>query len=165
MSKTISIIVAVAENNGIGNENKLLAYISADLKHFKEKTKEHTVVMGRNTWFSLPNRPLPKRTNIVITNNPNETFEGAVTVYSIDEAIEKCPDNQESFIMGGAMVYQQFFTIADKIYLTKIHKEFPADTFFPEITSANWKEVKRVDITDDEQAGINYSFIDYEAIK
>lgn len=161
MSKTLSIIVAVAESNAIGNENKLLAYISDDLKRFKEITKGHTVVMGRNTWFSLSNRPLPNRTNIVITNNPNETLEGAVTVFSIDEAIEKCPDNHESFIMGGAMVYKQFFPIADKLYLTKIHKEFIADTFFPEITLDKWKEVKKIDVTDDEKAGMDYSFIDY----
>jgi len=160
MPKTISIIVAVAEKNAIGNNNKLLTHISDDLKRFKQITKGHTVVMGRNTWFSLPNRPLPNRTNIVITNNPDETFDGAVTVYSIDEAIEKCPDNHESFVMGGAMVYKQFFSIAHKLYLTKIHKAFDADTFFPEVSETEWEVVKQVDITDDKQAGLNYSFID-----
>lgn len=164
MSKTLSIIVAVAEDNGIGNENKLLAYISADLKRFKETTKGHTVVMGRNTWFSLPNRPLPHRTNIVITNQADEVFEGAQTVYSIDEAIEKCPENEESFIMGGAMVYQQFFPIAHKLYLTKIHKAFPADTFFPEVKEKEWKVVNETLVSDDEKAGLEYSFIDLERI-
>jgi len=164
MSKTLSIIVAVAENNGIGNENKLLTHISADLKRFKEITKGHTVIMGRNTWFSLPNRPLPNRTNIVITNNPNETFDGAVTVYSIDEAVEKCPDNHESFIMGGAMVYEQFFPIAHKLYLTKIHKKFTADTFFPEVKETEWKELNNIKVVDDEKAGLQYSFIDLERV-
>ncbi len=164
MTKTLSIIVAVAENNAIGNNNKLLAYISNDLKRFKEITKGHTVVMGRNTWFSLPKRPLPNRTNIVITNNPNETFNGAVTVYSIDEAIENCPNNHESFIMGGAMVYKQFFPLAHKLYLTKIHKSFEADTFFPEIDEKKWEVIKQIDITNDEKAGLNYSFIDLKRI-
>ncbi|MDA3891552.1 MAG: dihydrofolate reductase [Salinivirgaceae bacterium] len=164
MSKILSIIVAVAEDNGIGNENKLLTHISDDLKRFKKITKGHTVVMGRNTWFSLPNRPLPYRPNIVITNNPDEKFEGATTVYSIDEAITQCPENEESFIIGGAMVYQQFFPKADKLYLTKIHKTFPTDTFFPEVLQSEWKVLKEEHINDDEKAGLNYSFIDLERI-
>lgn len=164
MAKTISIIVAVAEDNGIGFENKLLTHISADLKRFKQITKGHTVVMGRNTWFSLPNRPLPNRQNIVITNQPDEVFEGADTVRSIEEAIEKCPENEESFIMGGAMVYKQFFPLAHKLYLTKIHKTFPADTFFPEVSEIEWKEAAREDISNDDQAGLSYSFIDLERI-
>ncbi len=162
MSKTLSIIVAVAENNGIGLKNELLTHVSADLKRFKQITKGHTVVMGRNTWFSLPNRPLPNRRNIVITNNPDEKFEGAETVYSIDEAIERCPENEESFIMGGAMVYEQFFPLAHKLYLTKIHKDFEADTFFPEVTNNDWKVNDEQRINDDGQAGLEYSFIDLE---
>lgn len=162
MSKTLSIIVAVAEDYGIGLKNELLTHVSADLKRFKKITKGHTVVMGRNTWFSLPNRPLPGRQNIVITNNKNETFEGASTVYSIDEAIENCPENEESFIMGGAMVYKQFFPIVNKLYLTRIHKAFEADTFFPEVNAEDWKVNFEERITDDEQAGLEYSFIDLE---
>jgi len=165
MSKTLSIIVAVAENNGIGNNNKLLTHISADLKRFKQITKGHPVVMGRNTWFSLPKKPLPGRTNIVITNNLQETFEGAVTVYSIDEAVAACPDNEESFIIGGALVYEQFFKIADKLYLTKIHENFEADTFFPEIKAEEWEIIENTKINDDEQAGLEYSFINYKSKK
>jgi len=162
MSKTLSIIVIVADNNGIGLNNQLLAHVSADLKRFKKITKGHTVVMGRNTWFSLPNRPLPARQNIVITNDKEENFEGATTVYSIEEAIEKCPDNQESFIMGGAMVYKQFFPIANKLYLTRIHKAFEADTFFPDVNETEWNVVAEEKIMNDEQAGIEYSFVDLE---
>ncbi len=159
MAKILSIIVAVAEDNGIGFENKLLTYISADLKRFKRITKEHTVIMGRNTWFSLPNRPLPNRTNIVITNQPNEFFEGAITVNSIDEAIENCPENQESFVIGGAMVYQQFFPLVHRLYITKMHQTFPADTFFPEVSESDWKIISCEEINNDEQAGLNYSFV------
>lgn len=162
MSKTISIIVAVAENNAIGLNNELLTHISEDLKRFKRITKGHPVVMGRNTWFSLPNRPLPGRENIVITNNKNETFEGATTVYSIDEAVTKCPEKEESFIIGGAMVYKQFFTIVDKLYLTRMHKSFKADTFFPDVTEEDWKVISEERITNDEKAGLEYSFIDLE---
>lgn len=162
MSKIISIIVAVAEDNGIGYNNKLLAYISADLKRFKSITKNHTIVMGRNTWMSLPKRPLPYRTNIVITSDINAKFDGAITANSIDDAIAKCPDNEESFIIGGAKIYEQFLPIANKLYLTKIHNKFKADTFFPEIKPTGWKEVNRLYITDDEQAKVSYSFIDYD---
>lgn len=161
MTKTLSIIVAVAENNGIGNKNELLTHISEDLKRFKKITAGHTIVMGRNTWFSLPKRPLPNRQNIVITNIPDETFEGADTVYSIEEAIEKCPENQEAFIMGGAMVYQQFFEKADKLYITKIKKTFEADTFFPDITSEMWKIESESDTIFDEKSGIEFQYVNF----
>lgn len=158
MSKTISIIVAVAEDYGIGHENKLLAHLSADLKRFKQITQGHPVVMGRNTWFSLPNRPLPNRKNIVITNIPGEVFEGADTVYSIEEAIKKMPENEESFIIGGAMIYKQFYPLAHKLYLTRMHKKFPADTFFPEVEPKKWNVLERTVIEDDEKAGFTYSY-------
>jgi len=165
MTKKLSIVVAIAEDGGIGFKNNLLTYISADLKHFKEITKGHTVVMGKNTWLSLPKRPLPNRTNIVITSNKDITYDGAVVVNSITEAIEKCDPDKENFIIGGALIYKQFLPVVDKIYLTLIHKKFEADTFFPDIDKNEWKEIKRVDIFDDEQAGVEYSFIDLERIK
>lgn len=161
MSKTLSIIVAIAENNGIGNKNELLTHISEDLKRFKKITAGHTVLMGKNTWLSLPRRPLPNRQNIVITNIPGETFEGADTVYSIEEAIEKCPNNQESFVIGGAMVYQQFFEKADKLYITQIKKTFEADTFFPEITDEKWGIESESEIFSDEKSGIEFQYINF----
>jgi len=160
MAKTISIIVAVAEKNAIGYKNQLLTHISADLKRFKAITKGHAVIMGRNTWLSLPNRPLPNRTNIVITSNKSADIEGAIVVHSIEEAIQKCPDNDESFIIGGASVYEQCYPIADKIYLTQIHKEFNADTFFPSINWDEWTVIQKQKVSDDEQAKVAYSFID-----
>jgi dihydrofolate reductase len=161
MSKTISIIVAIAEDYGIGYKNELLAHISEDLKRFKKITAGNTVVMGRNTWFSLPNRPLPKRQNIVITNIEGEVFEGADTVYSIDEAIDKCPEGEESFIMGGAMVYKQFFEKADRLYITRIKKMFKADTYFPEISDADWKVESESEIFTDEKSGLNYQYVNF----
>ncbi len=162
MSKTISIIVAIAEDYGIGYKNQLLTHISADLKRFKQITNGHPVVMGRNTWFSLPNRPLPNRKNIVITNIVNEVFEGAETVYSIEEAIERMPQNEESFVIGGAMIYKQFFPLAHKLYLTRMHRTFPADTFFPEVLSDEWNEISREVILNDAQAGLSYTFLNLE---
>lgn len=161
MKKTISIIVAIAEDNGIGYKNELLAHISEDLKRFKEITAGNTVVMGRNTWYSLPKRPLPNRQNIVITNIEDEVFEGAETVYSIEEAIEKCPENAESFIMGGAMVYRQFYEIADKLYITRILKTFQADTFFPEIESDKWEIESESDKKIDEKSGLMFQYVNF----
>jgi dihydrofolate reductase len=135
----ISIIVAVAENLAIGKDNRLLWHISDDLKRFKQLTSGHTVIMGRNTWLSLPKRPLPNRTNIVITDNPDECFEGCEMVDSIEAAIAKCPPDEESFVMGGASIYRQFMPLADKLYITRVKKAFDGDTFFPEIDPENWK--------------------------
>ena len=165
MSKIISIIVAVAENNGIGFNNKLLAYISADLKRFKEITSGHTIVMGRNTFLSLPKGALPNRINIVISQDKDEQFPNCVMVNSIEEAIDKCPEGDESFIIGGAMVYKQFYPIANCIYLTKIHKSFSADTFFPEIESEKWNILKSFRIDNDSKVDFSYSFIDMERKK
>lgn len=158
MEKTLAIIVAVAEDYGIGLKNKLLAYVSNDLKRFKKITSNHTVVMGRNTFLSLPNGALPHRKNIVITDK-DEKFEGCTIVHSIEEAIEQCPENDESFIIGGAMIYKQFYPIADKIYLTRFHKTFEADTYFPTIDENDWNIINEEKVENDEQVGFSYSFI------
>lgn len=161
MGKTLSIIVAIASDNGIGFENKLLVHLPADLRRFKEITKGHPVIMGRNTWFSLPKRPLPGRLNIVISNIEGETFEGAVTVYSIDEAIARCPDNEESFVIGGAMIYKQFFQLADKLYITRMQNKFPADTFFPEIERTEWTVEMQSEILTDENSDLKFQYINF----
>lgn len=161
MSKTLSIIVAIAENNGIGYKNDLLVHISDDLKRFKEITAGSTVVMGRNTWFSLPRRPLPNRQNIVITNIANESFEGADTAYSIEEAITQCPENKESFIIGGAMIYKQFFEKADRLYITRVLKTFEADTFFPNIDTKSWRIENESDVFLDEKSGLEFQYVNF----
>jgi len=161
MTKTLSIIVAIAEDYGIGYNNKLLAHLSTDLKHFKSMTTGHTVVMGRNTWISLPNRPLKDRKNIVVTNKENELFEGATTVYSIGEALANFPEDGESFIIGGAMIYNQFFSFANKLYVTHMHKVFEADTFFPEIKTEEWTVESKSEIFNDEISGINFQYVTY----
>jgi len=162
MQKKISIIVAVAHNNAIGKDNKLLWHISEDLKRFKRLTNGNTVVMGKNTFYSLPVRPLANRTNIVITDIPGETIEGCVMAYSIEEAVEKCHDTNENFIIGGGSVYAQFLPIANKLYLTKVNKDFDADTFFPELNTAEWKLISKEDCDHDEQNDFTYSYLIFE---
>ena len=162
MEKRISMIVAIDENGGIGLKNNLLAYIPADLKRFKAITTGHNIIMGSNTWLSLPRRPLPERRNIVITSRSGTEFEGATLARSIDEAVTLLPDNEESFVIGGASIYRQMFPLATKLYLTLIHKKFEADTFFPEIDFSQWRELERIDIEDDERTDFGYSYLTVE---
>ena len=141
----ISIIVAIAENYAIGKKGDLLCHLPADLKHFKDITSGKTVMMGERTFFSLPKHPLPNRRNIVLTDVPGKTFEGAETVYSIDEAVKVSQQpiansqSDEVFVIGGGMVYRQMMPLADKLYITHIHHSWEdADTFFPEIKDSEW---------------------------
>lgn len=140
--KTTSIIVAIADNNAIGNNNELLWHIPDDLKRFKKLTSGHQVLMGKRTWESLPIKPLPNRENIVLTDIPGEIIEGCTMAYSIDDALLKMKDNEECFIMGGGMIYRQFLDKANKLYITHVHKNFEADTFFPEINYNDWELIE-----------------------
>ncbi len=156
--KKISIIVAIAENYAIGKNNDLLWHISNDLKRFKALTEGHFVIMGKRTYYSLPVRPLPRRTNLVITDVPGEQIAGCLMAYSIEDALEKMDPQNENFIIGGGSVYLQFMPYAQKLYITRVHKDFDADTFFPEISPDEWQltESRRVD--DDPQNDFSYSF-------
>jgi dihydrofolate reductase len=160
--KRISIIVAIARNWAIGKDNQLLWHISEDLKRFKRITLGHQVIMGKKTYESLPFRPLKDRTNIVITDNPNEKFEGCVTVYSIEEALELCNEKEESFIIGGGSIYKQFLPYANKLYITLVNKDFEADTFFPEIDFNDWKLTGQQDQGPEGDNDFSYSFLVYE---
>ena len=146
----ISIIVAVSDDWGIGKDNELLWHISEDLKRFKRLTLGKTVIMGKKTWESLPVRPLPGRKNIVLTDVPNEQIDGAITVYSIEEALNNCPADEEVFIIGGGSVYNQFMPLANRLYITHVHKNTPADIFFPPIDPTVWKIVSEEDFSESE---------------
>jgi len=161
IQKNISIIVAIAENFAIGKNNDLLFHLPNDLKHFKEITSGHTIIMGRNTLLSLPKWPLPNRRHIVITDKKDDIFEGCETVFSIEEAIEKVKNETEAFIIGGGMIYKQFFPFAGKLYLTLVHQPFDADIFFPEINYSEWNENSREDFHD-EKNEFNYSYLNLE---
>jgi len=158
MPKKISIIVAIAENYAIGKDNDLLWHISKDLKRFKALTKIHYIIMGKRTYFSLPVRPLPHRTSMVITDIPGEEINNCLMAYSIDDAIEKMDNTGENFIIGGGSIYRQFMPLADKLYITHVHKAFEADTFFPEISLEEWTLIERTDINNDPQNDFTYSF-------
>lgn len=160
--KRISIIVAIAENSAIGKENKLLWHISADMKRFKKITRGHQVIMGKLTYESLPFHPLPDRKNIVISDNPQETFDGCTTVHSIEEALALCNEQEESFVIGGGSVYRQFLPLCNKLYLTLVHKAFDADTFFPEIDYSQWHLIEREDHGPEDENDFSYSFVIFE---
>lgn len=161
-NKKISIIVAIASNNAIGKNNELLWKLSDDLKRFKKITTGHKVVMGRNTFLSLPNGPLPNRKNVVITDREDEEFEGCEMAYSIEEALVNVKENEEAFIIGGGMIYKQFLPHASKLYLTRINREFDADTFFPEINYDEWIELERSNHPADEKNEYDHTFIIYK---
>ena len=157
----ISIIVAIASNNAIGKDNQLLWHLPGDLKRFKELTSGHCVVMGKNTWFSLPVRPLKNRTNIVLTDVPGECIDGCVGAYSIKDALSKCDKEKEIFVIGGASIYDQFMNIADRMYVTHVFKDFEADTFFPEIDPETWEPVSRELHKADSSNNLSYEYVTY----
>jgi dihydrofolate reductase len=159
----ISIIVAIGKNNEIGKGNELLCHLPADLKHFKEITSGHTIIMGRKTFESLPKGALPNRKNVVISRNKALKLEGATVYDSLDYALLKGMTDEEVFVIGGAQIYQQILPTADKLYLTKIHADFPeADVFFPKINYREWKEISRETFPADEKNLYSFSFVELE---
>jgi dihydrofolate reductase len=159
--KKISIIVAIAKNFAIGKDNKLLWHISADMKRFKKLTEGHQVIMGKLTYESLPVRPLPNRQNIIISDNLQDSFEGCITVHSIQEAVELCSEEEESFIIGGGSIYRQFLPLSNKLYLTIVDKDFDADTFL-KIDLSQWHMIDKEDHGPDDKNNFSYSFVTYE---
>ena len=156
----ISVVVAIAANNAIGKDNQLLWRLPNDLKHFKEITSGHTIIMGRKTYDSV-GKPLPNRRNIIITRQ-NIIIEGCEVVNSLDAALALCDDEPEVFIVGGAEIYKQAMNATDRIYLTIVHQNFDGDTYFPEIKKDEWKETDREDHQTDEKHQFSYSFITLE---
>lgn len=158
---TLSIIVAITENFGIGKDNDLLLNIPGDLKHFKNTTNGHTVVMGSRTFESLPHGALPNRRNIVLSLNPDFTAEGCEIARSIEEVKTLCANDGEIFIMGGGAIYKEFYPLVNRLYLTVAHTEVEADTFFPPIDYTEWTETSRDDIMTHEKCDFPFSFINY----
>lgn len=157
----ISIIVAVAQNNVIGKDNKLLWHVSEDLKRFKSITSNKKMIMGRKTFESLPGI-LPNREHIVITRDKNFNIESdkVTVVHDLISLVEKYSKSEdEVFVIGGAEVYTQFLPHAQKLYLTKIDAAFEADTYFPEINYDEFKVEYTSEQFTDEKNGLNYTFI------
>lgn len=161
----ISLIFSLADQNAIGRNNDLLAYLSEDLKRFKKITSGHSIIMGRRTFESLPNGALPNRKNIVVTHQKGYVAAGAHVVHNPSEALALCEDESEIFVIGGATIYTLFLPLAHRLYVTQIHHAFPdADTFFPCIRADEWHETSREDIRTDEKSGYQYTFVNYERI-
>lgn len=160
----LSIIVAVAENNVIGGDNKLLWHIPDDLKRFKQITSGNTIVMGRKTFESLPG-VLPNRKHIIITRDKNYTVDNSSVevIHNIDDIINNFKNSPvELFIIGGGEIYNQFINSVDKIYLTKVLKNFKGDTTFPEIDYDEWDITFESEIFTDEKSNLKYQFINLE---
>ena len=165
----VSLIVAVSENGVIGKDNDLIWHLPKDMKFFKETTMGHHVIMGRKNFESIPHkyRPLPDRTNIVITRQSGYKAEGCVVVNSIEAALEISKNNGdiEPFIIGGGQIYKLALeaNLVDKIYLTKVRHSFDGDTFFPKLGN-EWEEIERIDCKSDEKHAHDYSFLTFEKI-
>lgn len=159
----ISIIAAVAENGVIGNEGKLPWHIPEDLKFFKKVTMGKPVIMGRKTWETLL-KPLPGRENIIVTSKRDFEANGAVVVHSIQSALEAANGADEVMILGGAEIYKQTLSLANRMYLTHVHQEFTGDTYFPEYDPSEWQEVKRTESVKSDD-NLRYSFVVYDRVK
>lgn len=154
----IAIIVAMASNRVIGLNNQMPWHLSADLKRFKKITLGSPILMGRKTFESI-GRPLPGRTNIIVSRNPGYQQDGCIVVNNIEKALAVACQNASSvFVIGGSELYKAFMPLADALYITQINKEFSGDTFFPKIDSGDWLETEREDIDDDPDAPFSYSF-------
>ncbi|MBE6218455.1 MAG: dihydrofolate reductase [Rikenellaceae bacterium] len=157
----VSIIVAIAQNGTIGDKNSLLWHIKEDMRFFRTTTSGHAVVMGRKTFESLGSRPLPKRTNIVITR-ADRVFEGALTAHSLEEAIRLAEGDEEIFIIGGAQIYREALRIADRMYITRVMHDYEGDTSFPDIDLSEWELVAEEKHDRGEEYEYPFAFLTYE---
>ena len=155
----ITIIAAVAKNRAIGFENKLLYWLPNDLKRFKALTTGHTIIMGRNTFESLPKGALPNRRNVVLSRTTKE-LPGCDVFPTLEKAIQSCQPEEDVYIIGGARVYEQAIRFADRLCLTEI-ADTPreADAFFPDYS--DWKMETKEAHPKDEKHAFEYAFVDY----
>ena len=161
---TLSIIVAAAENGVIGHNNNLIWHLSSDLKHFKNITTGHTVIMGRKTFESM-GKALPNRRNIVITANKAYTAAGCEIVPDIESALQLAAQEEEAFIIGGGTIYRAIWEKADKLYLTRVHTAPTGDISIPEVKASEWQEISREAHSADEKNEYDYTFLEYRRIR
>lgn len=156
---TISLVVAAADNNAIGKDNRLLWHLPNDMKFFKNTTWGMPVIMGRKTFESL-GKPLAGRTNIVMTRHNNWSAEGAHVVSNLDEALQVAADTdaKEAFVIGGGEIFAQALPLASRVYLTRVHTNIDGDTFFPELLPQDWKLLTQLDFEADAKHQYGYSF-------
>lgn len=156
----IVMIAAAAENNALGKNNQMVWHLPNDFKRFKTLTSGHYIIMGRKTFESLA-KPLPNRTHVVISRQKGYQPEGCLVVDSMEKAIEKCPKNETSYIIGGGEIYCLGMPFADKIELTRVHESFDADAFFPEINLEEWEKTISEFNHKDEKHPYDYSYDTY----
>lgn len=157
----VSIIVAIAQNGTIGDKNSLLWHIKEDMRFFRTTTSGHAVIMGRKTFESLGSKPLPKRKNIVITRT-DRSFEGAFTAHSLQEAIAMAEGDEEIFIIGGAQIYAEALSVADRMYITRVERDYEGDTSFPEIDYSKWRLVSEERYERGEEFDAPFAFLCYD---
>lgn len=161
----IAMIAAVAENGVIGKDNDLVWSLPDDMKYFMNTTKGHYIILGRKNYDSLPPkfRPLPNRTNIVVTRQKELILEGAIVVNTIKDAIDYCKkkDQEKIFVIGGGQIYEQALSMTDTLYITEIHHSFVGDTYFPQIDKNEWEEVSREPHGTDERHLYSFDFVVY----
>ncbi|MDO8468987.1 MAG: dihydrofolate reductase [Candidatus Peribacter sp.] len=162
----LSMIVAVAENGAIGARNQLLWDLPRDMKHFRETTQGHAVIMGQRTYESI-GRPLPKRLNIVVSNVPGLKIEGCTVVGSPEDAIAvaRASGEIEAFVIGGGMIYAAMLPMVDRVYFTRVHVSPDADSFFPPFPTQEWKEVSRASFPADKENAFAMDFLFFERQK
>ena len=156
------MIVAASDNNAIGKNNQMLWHLPADLKFFKEKTSGYTIVMGRKTFEAL-GKPLPNRTHVIITRNKQYKPHDTVVVHSLQAAIDYCNKAQQNevFVIGGGEIYKQAMPLVHKIYLTRVHGTFEADTYFPEVDLNEWRLTEQRKYAADEKNPLSMTFCLY----
>lgn len=157
----ISIIAAMGNDQVIGINNQMPWKLPADMKFFRRTTMSKPVLMGRKTYESI-GKPLPDRTNIIITRNLDFRAEDCIVTHSIDEALEKAGTAEEVMFIGGASIYKQVLPYAQRFYLTKVYDDFSGDAYFPEFDPKEWPIIERIDHKADERNAYDYSFLTME---
>jgi len=160
----ISLIAAMGKNRVIGNKGKLPWHMPADMKYYKDKTKGKTIIMGRKTFDSMGNKPLPNRINIIITHDQDYKAEGAIVAHSAHEALKAAGNAEEVMVIGGSYIFKEFLPRANRIYLTIIEGVFEGDAFFPEYDITQWKEVSYEEHERDAKNPYDYRFVVLERI-
>lgn len=161
----ISLIVAMAQNRVIGLDGQMPWHLSADLKKFRQITSGHPIIMGRITHEAI-GRPLPNRTNIIVTHNTTYQAEGCLVFHDLEPALHHAATlDDEVFIIGGSTLYESLLPVAHILYLTEIHQDFAGDTYFPEFKRDDWQEIERITIDDDVSVDFSYSFLTLKSTK
>ena len=164
ISKGLTLIAAVGENDALDKDNQLIWHLSDDLKRFKTLTKDHCMIMGRKTFESFP-KPLPNRTHIVISRQKNyKVPDGVIVVQTLDDALDAAKNDSQPYVIGGGEIYKLALPLAENIELTRVHSSFDADTFFPKIDTTVWKETHKIFHDKDDKHDYAFSFLTYKRI-